>query len=464
MALKTKQATGLFDRLLIVHSGEISIKSNRVRRQMLKRLRSNISRAIQLYNEVALSSNLPPVADLVIHSHHGRLYVNYQFPRLLGTWITLLITGIAHVAPSKIVPTDVIILKDTVVALARTLISPSQSFALRVRREGKHEFTSQELAVELGSAIQEEIYPKPQVNLTNPDIEIFLDVRGEKTFVYVEKINGAGGLPQGSQGTLMAEVLPHPHEIAAALAMMRRGVAIYPIIFDTGLKVDFMEFKPPEIITSSEKHTPASGEPLYELQMTPLTRVLLSNFACGVERYVVVRFQPPLEKIFSQFPSSEACSWCLSVRKNVFQEISHQPNEEKSTEAREPALNIGNSELGIVMGLSFKEGLKITPSELILIQKLFNKNQFTLFLPCLAVSISELEINDFPSLNAVSCCPYQQHFQLAKTTLEQLLTSRDQDLLTSLSRQVIIEQWIMDESHEGWTKPLVFPNRHETHD
>jgi thiamine biosynthesis protein ThiI len=33
--------------------------------------------------------------------------------------------------------------------------------------------------------------------LTEPDIEIFIEVRNDKAFIFTEKIKGPGGLPMG---------------------------------------------------------------------------------------------------------------------------------------------------------------------------------------------------------------------------------------------------------------------------
>ena len=55
---------------------------------------------------------------------------------------------------------------------------PQSTFAVRARREGEHAYSSMEIAAKLGSNILDSDIPGLRVDLTNPDSEIFLDIRG----------------------------------------------------------------------------------------------------------------------------------------------------------------------------------------------------------------------------------------------------------------------------------------------
>ena len=57
--------------------------------------------------------------------------------------------------------------------IEQNIFSPNNSFAIRCRRVGEHEFTSQEIAAYCGAVVVEET--NAQVNLSNPD---FPDLRG----------------------------------------------------------------------------------------------------------------------------------------------------------------------------------------------------------------------------------------------------------------------------------------------
>jgi len=89
------------------------------------------------------------------------------------------------------------------------------SFAVRARRAGKHNFTSMDVAREAGRAIKEVTGKK--VDLNNPDVEVFIEVRDENAYIYTEIFRGYGGLPVGTQDRVFAI-----GELAAWYAL-RRG-------------------------------------------------------------------------------------------------------------------------------------------------------------------------------------------------------------------------------------------------
>jgi thiamine biosynthesis protein ThiI len=66
---------------------------------------------------------------------------------------------------------------------------------------GEHDFTSQEMAAYCGSVVYE--ITKSKVDLSNPDFELFVEVRDDITYIYHQKIQGLGGLPVGSQGRVI---------------------------------------------------------------------------------------------------------------------------------------------------------------------------------------------------------------------------------------------------------------------
>lgn len=106
----------------------------------------------------------------------------------------------------------------------------SESFAVRVKRVGKHEFTSQELAAKCGEKILE--VRNLKVDLKNPKNEIFIEVRNENTYIGTELVRCEGGLPIGSQGKVLALISGGIDSPVAAWMMMKRGCEIELIHFD----------------------------------------------------------------------------------------------------------------------------------------------------------------------------------------------------------------------------------------
>jgi tRNA uracil 4-sulfurtransferase len=97
------------------------------------------------------------------------------------------------------------------------------SFAVRARRRDKRfPITSSDLAVLIGSRIQEEYgYP---VNLRTPDITVFVEVDQHEVFVFTDGWAGQGGLPVGMSGRGLVLLSGGIDSPVAAYRMMRRGL------------------------------------------------------------------------------------------------------------------------------------------------------------------------------------------------------------------------------------------------
>ena len=98
------------------------------------------------------------------------------------------------------------------------------TFAVRCRRVGTHEFTSQEAAAYVGSVVIKQTNAK--VNLSEPDFTLNVEIRNDKTFIYYEKIKGLGGLPVGSQGRVICLISSGIDSPVAAYQMLKRGCSV----------------------------------------------------------------------------------------------------------------------------------------------------------------------------------------------------------------------------------------------
>jgi thiamine biosynthesis protein ThiI len=102
----------------------------------------------------------------------------------------------------------------------KNILTEEKSFAIRSTRIGTHMFTSQEVAARIGNDIVSATHA--QVDLTNPDLELFIEIRDKKSFLFTEKINGVGGLPLGTQGRILA-LIDNTASLLAAWYLMHRG-------------------------------------------------------------------------------------------------------------------------------------------------------------------------------------------------------------------------------------------------
>ncbi len=105
-----------------------------------------------------------------------------------------------------------------------------QSFAIRPKRaEKRYPFTSQDIGREVGSAVWQVSHA--QVDLTHPELEVFVEVVQGKAYIFAEKIPGPGGLPVSSSGRGVVLFSVGFDAPVAAWRMMKRGLSLHLVHF-----------------------------------------------------------------------------------------------------------------------------------------------------------------------------------------------------------------------------------------
>jgi len=209
----------MLDELIIVRYGEIGIKSPKVRGKFERKLIENIKTVI----------------DGDVKLKQGRIFI---YPQDLGESVEYLqrIPGIVSYSPASVTKTDHDSIKELIELYINELVdkgvfSSEDSFAIRCRRVGEHDFTSQEMAAYCGSVVYG--ITESKVDLSNPDFELFVEVRGDKTYIFNQKIQGLGGLPLGTQGKVISLISSGIDSPVATFLMMKRGCSVTLLNFNT---------------------------------------------------------------------------------------------------------------------------------------------------------------------------------------------------------------------------------------
>ncbi len=196
----------------LIRYGEIGTKSNRIRRNFINILVQNIERTF-----------LENKKEVFIERDRGRIYAYSD----KSTWdYYKRIFGIVSFSPVIEATSEIDDIKKTV---DRYLHDIHGRFAVRARRTGDHEYSSPELAGEIGAYILEK-KPELEVDLDEPDSAVNIEVRNDRAYIFTQVHKGPGGLPLGTQGKTLAFV-ENRNDFAAAWLMMKRGARQY--IFST---------------------------------------------------------------------------------------------------------------------------------------------------------------------------------------------------------------------------------------
>lgn len=194
--------------VLLVRFGEIALKSRYVRRQLRDRLVANIQDLFAMEG-----------VECVTEADEARVYVHVDDEARARPILTR-VFGIVSISPAAEGHGDLESMKRLAVVEAGRADVAGKTFAVRARRVGSHPFTSQDLAREIGGAVLDAC-PGSKVNLGAPAVEIHVEVRENRGFVFREFWPGPGGLPLGSQGRALAVVDGTAGMVAAWMAMKR---------------------------------------------------------------------------------------------------------------------------------------------------------------------------------------------------------------------------------------------------
>ncbi len=199
-------------RLFLLRFGELWLKSEEVRRRFTDRLLTNISDAFD--------AEKIPFKSV---KSHDRIFLEASESDLKKAREILRRTfGLVSFSIVEEIEADRTKIRDLVIRKASKILKPKDTFAIRARRTGTHDFTSREIERELGSTVVEKFGNK--VDLTKPDKTIFVEIRDDEAYIFSEKIDSLGGLPLGVEGKVAVLFSDNYNEsIVASFLMMKRG-------------------------------------------------------------------------------------------------------------------------------------------------------------------------------------------------------------------------------------------------
>lgn len=209
--------------LFLLRFGELWLKSFEVKKRFTDRLITNISDALG-------ASGIP----LRIIRTHDRIFAETRAQyRNKAAEILPNIFGLVSFSSVAELRAETGEIERAVLEIAEKTLKKGDTFAVRAKRTGKHDFTSNELERKIGASVVEKFENK--VNLTKPDKTLFIEVRDDKAYVFSEKISASGGLPIGVEGkvaVLFSKGCDYGRSIIAAKMMMKRGCKVVPLFVE----------------------------------------------------------------------------------------------------------------------------------------------------------------------------------------------------------------------------------------
>lgn len=179
--------------------------------------------------EHALATNIKHVlGDVSIERMFGRFLLHAPDSEKNAVATLSRIAGIANVAEvttfgGTIDELEVLICKDISEKSFNT-------FAVRSKREDKSfHLDSREMNVRIGDMINTKLHKS--VDLTHPDITVYVERLRERFLYYTEKVPGIGGLPVGTGGSVLSLLSGGIDSPVSSFLMARRGCTVHMLHF-----------------------------------------------------------------------------------------------------------------------------------------------------------------------------------------------------------------------------------------
>ncbi len=206
---------------LLIRYGELSTKG-RNKKDFIQRLRENVR------------YSFADIAPLKIRAERDRMFIDIENAEKFDVLMNRLpeVFGIQSFSPVASCSKDL----DEMKALALEIMEDyrdkgDMTFKVEVRRTDKSfPLDSHELQREMGATILPK-FDNISVNVRNPDVSLRIEVRADAVYMMAQVIQGAGGMPIGSNGKSLLMLSGGIDSPVAGYLMMKRGVRLEAIHF-----------------------------------------------------------------------------------------------------------------------------------------------------------------------------------------------------------------------------------------
>ncbi len=206
---------------ILVAYNEIALKSKYVRGTLERRLASQIEHVLRKagYDEAKARRRF------------GRIIIDGA-PSEAAAIVTN-VFGVVHAIPAEESGSGIEEVIALGVKVAGDILKDGSTFAIRSKVVGEHPYSSRDVAVNAGAAINEAYRGRSvKVNLTSPDVTVGIEVRDNDAYIYSKVLGGVGGLPYGSQGRAISLFSGGIDSPVATWLVMKRGVEVLPLFMD----------------------------------------------------------------------------------------------------------------------------------------------------------------------------------------------------------------------------------------
>jgi thiamine biosynthesis protein ThiI len=172
---------------------------------------------------------------------------------------------------------------------AQQKLKAGDTFAIRARNFEPSKMKGKEIEIRAGAEVLSRLPPGLKVNLSNPDHTVRVFYGAKEAFVSSARFNGPGGLPVGSQGSLLGLATDPTLAPLAFYLLMKRGAMVWPVIADLPLLGGVPPEKTLEGLKGLRRYVPKNTYSARVITLDAATRDALASTSPRVQSVFSVR-------------------------------------------------------------------------------------------------------------------------------------------------------------------------------
>ena len=276
------------DRVILIKYGELSTKKAN-RNYFINTLYNNVKDKLADYN-------------VNIHKDRAKMYIEFEDKDLdsiknsISKIFGIHTYHIAYVVESK----DEVIRKRLLEIIKKESF---KTFKVEVKRSDKNfPIISQEYSRELGALILRNT-DNITVDVHNPELKVKVEIREDKTFIYFNSYQGAGGYPTGTQSKGMLMLSGGIDSPVAGYFALKRGMRLDAIYFEA-IPHTSIEARNKVISLSKKLVEYTDNINLHIVNFTPIQEEIYKN--CR-EDYVITIMRRMMYRIATELAKKYKC-------------------------------------------------------------------------------------------------------------------------------------------------------------
>jgi len=281
------------EEIILLKLGEIVLKGQN-KRYFIQKLETNIRRRLVSFG------------DFKVYTAQSTVYVEPQHDDCdtAGAFAAMqCVFGVNSLSRAAAAEKEADAILEVAKSYLKDDFAQAKSFKVESKRADKRfPMTSIELSQYVGGELAE-AFPDVAVDVHNPELLVTIEVRDFKAYVHAAPVQGAGGMPVGSNGRAVSLLSGGIDSPVATYMIAKRGISIIPVHFFSFPYTS--EQAKEKVLTLAKELTPYCGD--LTVEVVPFTEIQQEMRKVCPEEYFTIIMRRFMMRIAEEIANRNGC-------------------------------------------------------------------------------------------------------------------------------------------------------------